>query len=103
MQSVGRGADGDVDGGSIGRRSLESVFSSIVSLGREFETLRLGELELLSIGTLEGVGQGVEGKVTGKDEGGNEIRGSDKGVGGRVGIVPSGEVSVVRRDDCKSA
>jgi hypothetical protein len=99
LESVRGGADGDRDGGSVGRRSLEGVLSGVVTLGRELEASGLRELELLAVGALEGVGQGVEGEVTGEDHGGDKVRGSDEGVGGGVGIVSSSEVSVVRRDD----
>ena len=99
LESVRGWADGDRDGGSVGRRSLEGVLSGIVSLWWELETRWLRELELFAVGTLESVGQWVECEVTSKDEGGNEIWGSDESVGSWVGVVSSGEVSVVRRDD----
>jgi len=71
LQSVGRWADGDLNRGTIGRWGLESVLSWVVSLWWQLKTSWLGELELFAIGALEGVGQGVEGEVTGEDEGGD--------------------------------
>jgi len=99
LESVGLRVDSDLDGRSVLRRSLVGVLTSIVSLGGELETSRVGELELLAISALERVGQGVEGQGTGKGHGGDEIGGSDESVGGGVGIVTTGKVSVVGSDD----
>lgn len=99
LESVRSGADGDGDGGTVSRRSLESVLSGVVALGRELIARGVGELELLAVGTLESVGHGVEGEITSKDHGSDKVRRGNKGVGSGVGIVSTSEVSVVRGDD----
>lgn len=73
LETVGRGADRNVDGSSIGGGRLEGVLPSIVTFGGKLESLGLRELELLPIVALKGVLEGVEGEVTGKDHGGNDI------------------------------
>lgn len=99
LESVRLGVNGDLDVASVLGRSLEGVLSRVVTSSGEFVTGRVGELELLAIGTLQGVGQRVEGQVTGKGHGGNEIGRGDKGVRSRVGVVSASEISVVRSDD----
>jgi hypothetical protein len=99
LETVRLGVDGDLDGRPVLGRSLVSVLTGIVTLGGELETGGVGELELLAVGTLERVGQGVEGQRTGKRHGGDKVGRGDKGVGGRVGVVTTSEVSVVRGDD----
>lgn len=94
----GRG-DLDLDRGSILGRSLVGVTSGIVATLRKTSTGGRLELELRTIGSLKLVGHRVEAEVTSNGHSGDNIRRSDEGVGGRVGIVTSGEVTVVRRDD----
>jgi len=67
-------ANSNLDGGSIARRCLEGVLARIVAFARELVTGRLGEFELLAIGALQTVGQGVEFEVAGKDESGNDLQ-----------------------------
>ena len=99
LETIGLGVDDDVDGSTVGRRSLVSVLTSIVTTRRKFLSGRVGELEFLSIGTLERVGHRVEREGSTEDHGGNEIGRSDESVGSSVGIVTSGEVSVVGSND----
>ena len=103
LKTVRRGRNGNADGRAVGRGRLESVFTGIVALGRELETLGLAELEVFAVGVLQSVGQGIESEVTGKDHGGDQVGRGDKGVGGGVGIVTSSKVTVVRGDDYLSA
>lgn len=99
LETVRLGVDDDVDRGTVGGGSGVGVLTSIVSTGREFLARRVRELELFAVGTLERVGHGVEGEGSTKDHGGDEIGRGDESVGGSVGVVTTGEVSVVRGDD----
>ena len=52
----------------------------------------------------DGVGKGVEGEGASEQKGSNNIGRSDEGVGGRVGIIMSSKVAVVRdirKESCK--
>lgn len=92
-------ADDDIHSRSILGRSSVRVFTGIKALGRQSLTCRYIEFEFLAIRALEGIGHGIKVECSSKDHGGNEIGGSDKGMGSRVGIVTSSKVSVVGRDD----
>lgn len=74
LESVGGRGDGDVDGGSVGRRGLEGVLSGVESLRRELLSGRLSELEGLSVGSDEGVGERVEGEGSGEGHGGDDLK-----------------------------
>jgi hypothetical protein len=87
LKSVRLGVNGDLNGSSVLGRSLESVLSRVIASSGELVTGGVGELELLTIGTFQGVGERVEGQGTGKGHGGNEIGGSDEGVCGGVSVV----------------
>lgn len=99
LKTVRGGGDLDLNLGAVGRRGLESLLSLVVALNGELLALGSLELELLAVGTLDGVGEGVEGERTTEDHGGDHVGGGDEGVGSGVGVVASGEVTVVRRDD----
>jgi len=73
LESVGGRGDGDVDGSSIGRRSLEGVLSGVESLRRKLLSGRLSELEGLSVGSDEGVGERVEGEGSSEGHGGDDL------------------------------
>lgn len=94
----GRG-NGDRDVGAVSWWGLVGVLAWIVSVGWETVTAWLLELEVLAVLVLEGIGEGVEGKVSGKSHGNDNIRRGDERVGSWVGIVTSGEVTIVRADD----
>jgi hypothetical protein len=85
---------------AVFRRRLEGVLARVIAAGWEFETGGIAEFECLTISTLQRVGKRVEGEVAGEGHGSDDIWGSDEGVGGRVGIVTTREVTVVRGDDC---
>jgi hypothetical protein len=99
LKTVRLGVDGDVDGSTVLGRSLVGVLTSVVAARRELLAGGVGELELLAVGALERVRNGVEGEGSTEDHGGNEVRGSDEGVGSRVGVVATGEVTVVGGND----
>ncbi len=99
LKTIALGADDDVDAGPVLGRRLEGILTGVVSLRREFVPGGLGELEWLPSGILEGVGQGVEGQVTSKGHGGDDIGGGDEGVRGGVSVISASEVSVVRCND----
>jgi hypothetical protein len=99
LETIRLGVHGNVDGSPIGGRRLECVFTRVITTGRELVTSGVGELELLAVGTDEGVGQGVEAQRTGESHGGDDIRGGDKGMGCGVCVVTSSEVTVVGSDD----
>lgn len=87
LESVRLGVNGNLDAASVLGGSLEGVLSRVVTSGGKLVTSGVGELKLLAVGTLQGVGQGVEGQATGKGHGGDKVRRGNKGVGGRVGVV----------------
>lgn len=99
LKTVGGRVDDDLDGRSVSRRGSVGVLSGVVTVRRELLSIGVGELEVLSVSSLERVGEGVEGERSSEDHGGDEIGGSDESVGVDVGVVPSGEVSVVGSDD----
>lgn len=99
LEPVGGRVDDNLDGRSVSRRGGVGVLSRVVTVRRELLSIGVGELEVLSVSSLERIGEGVEGERSSEDHGGDEIRGSDESVGVDVGIVPSGEVSVVGSDD----
>lgn len=57
------------------------------------------ELERLAIRSDEGVRNRVEGEVTSEGHCSHNVRRSDESMGGGVGIITTGEVTVVGRDD----
>lgn len=99
LETVTFGVDGDRDGGSILGRSLVGVTAWVVASSGETLASWWGKLEVLAVLILQGVGQGVEVEGSGNAESDNQIGGSDKSVGGRVGVISSSEVTVVRRDN----
>ena len=99
LETVRLGVNCDLDGRAVGRRRLEGVLAGVVATGRKLVTRGILKLEGLAISTDERVGDGVEGEGAGKGEGGGDVGGGDEGVGGRVGVVTTGEVAVVRGDD----
>lgn len=103
LETVRLGVNGDLDGSTVGGRGLEGVFSGVVALGGKLVAGWVGELEFLAVGALEGVSERVERQVASESEGGNDVRGGDKGVGGGVSVVTASEVTVVRGDDYRTS
>lgn len=99
LETVGSGADDDVDGSTVLRWGLEGVLAWVVATRRKLVARGIVELEGLAIGTGEGVGQGVEGQVASEGHGGDDVGRSDEGVSGGISIVTAGEVAVVGGDD----
>lgn len=96
LKTVGSRRNGDIDGGAILRRGLVGVVSRIVATaGKTFASRGL-QKELVAVLVLELVCQGVEVKAAGNRESNDQIRRGDEGVGSRVSIVATGEVTVVR-------
>jgi hypothetical protein len=62
-------------------------------------TSGIRELEWFTVSTDEGVREWVESKIASEDKSGDNIGGGDECVGGGVGVVTSGEVTVVGGDD----
>jgi hypothetical protein len=81
------------------RGRLIGVLPRIVATRREFIAGGLVELEWLAISAIEGICQRVESKATGVCHSGDNIRGSDEGMGCRVSIITTREVAVVRSDN----
>lgn len=101
LETVALGVNGDLDGGTVGRRRLEGVLSGVVALRGKLVAGWVGELEFLAVGALEGVGERIERQVAGESHGGDDVRGGDEGVRGGVSVVTASEVTVVRGDDCR--
>jgi len=99
LEAVALGVDDDLDGDTVHRRRLEGVLSWVVSTRRKLKAGRRRKLERRARGGGQRVSEGVEGERTGKGKGGDDIGGSDEGVGGGVGVVTSGKVAVVRGND----
>lgn len=55
--------------------------------------------DLLAVCAYQGVLLRIEGQVSGNGKGGDQLRRGDKGMGGRVGVIASGKVTVVGGDD----
>jgi len=89
----------DLDGRPVGRRSLVDVLTWVVTICWETGTNGLFELEVLTVGVLEAVGERVEVQSASQGHGDDHVRRSDESVCGRVGVVTTSEVAVVRRDD----
>lgn len=99
LETVARGVNQDLNGETVLGGRLEGILSWVVPTRRELMAGRRRKLERSARGGGERVREGVEGERAGKGEGGDDIGGSDKGVGGGVGVVASGKVAVVRGND----
>lgn len=99
LQTVTGGGNGDLDGGTVLRRSLVGVTAGVVAVGRETGTGGRSEQELVAVLVLELVGQRVELQGTSDGQGDDHVGGSDEGVGSRVTVVTASEVTVVGGDD----
>lgn len=78
---------------------MERVLAWVVASRRELVASGIGEFKWLAIGALQGIRKRVEREGSSEDHCGDDIRGGDESVSGGVGIVTSGEVSVVGGDD----
>ncbi len=67
--------------------------------GNELKARGRRELEWLPGRGGDGVGQGIEREGSGEGESSDEIGRGNEGVSGRISIITSGEVTVVRGDD----
>lgn len=90
LETVRLGVDLDLDLGAVSGRGLVDLGTLVVALGGELETLGRRELEVLAVGVLERVGEGVEGEGAGNDESGDNVGGGNESVGGGVGVVTGG-------------
>jgi hypothetical protein len=99
LQTFAVGINRDLNVHAILRRRLEGILSRVISTGRKLVSRRVREFEGLAIGTNESVSKGVEGKGSTERHSGDDVGGGDKGMGGRVGIIASSEVTVIRCDD----
>ena len=75
------------------------ILAGIVAVGGKAVAGGLLELELGSVGRSQEILDWIEVQGTRNRQSHDKVRRSDEGVGGRVGIVTSSEVTVVRRDD----
>ena len=101
METVALGVNSNLDGSTVRGRGLEGILSGIVTARRELLAAGVRELEWLAISANEGVSERVEGKVASESHSSDNIGRCDKCVGSRVGIVTSGEVTVIGGDDCE--
>ena len=62
---------------------------------------RIGEPEGFAVRANESVIERVERKITSEGHSSNNVRGGDKGMGGRIGIITASEVAVIRGYDYK--
>ena len=99
LKTLRLGVNGDLDGETVLGRRLEGVLARVVTARGELVTVGGGELEGLAVRANERVGERVEAEVTSEGHRGDDIGGSDEGMGGGVGVVTTGEVTVVGRDD----
>lgn len=99
LETVTGGSDSDVDALAVGGRSLVGVTAGVVALSRETLTGGGLEHELLAVLVLQLVGERVELEGTGNGHGDDQVGRGDESVGGGVGIVTTGEVTVVGGDD----
>lgn len=99
LKTIGRGRHGNLDRRPVLGRSLVCVGASVEAVGGKTLAGRGLELELVAVLVLEGVGERVEAEGASNRHGGDQVGGGDEGVGGRVGVVTTGEVTVVGRDD----
>lgn len=99
LETVRRRRDGDGNVAAVSWWSLVCVLAWVVSVAWKTVTAWLLQLEVLAVLVLKSVGKRVEGQISGKSHGNDDIGRGDEGVGGRVGIVTSSEVTVVRADD----
>jgi len=99
LETVGTRRNLDLDGRPVGRRSLVDVLTWVIAVCWETGTSGFLELEVLAVRVLEAVGERVEVQGTGQGHGDDHVGRSDERVCGRVGVVTTSEVAVVRRDD----
>lgn len=95
LETVGGRRNSNGDGTAIGRRCLVCVLAWVISVGWQTLTGGLLEFELLAVGVGKFIDKGVEREGTSNCEGYDEIGGGDKRVSCGVGVVTSGEVTVV--------
>ncbi len=77
------------------------ILARVVSTRGKFITRRIGEPEGLAVRANERVIERVEREISGECHGSNNIRGGNKGVSSRVGIITTGEVAVIRGYNCR--
>lgn len=99
METSALGVNSNLDLGAIRGRGLEGVFTRVIAARRKFVSAGIREFEGLAVRADEGVGEGVEGERSCEGHGSNDVGGGDKGMCGRVSVISSGEVTVVRGDD----
>jgi hypothetical protein len=99
LQTVGGGGDGNGDGRAVRRWVLVGVLSWVVSIGGQTHTGWRLELELLAVAAGEFIFGWIEVQSASNSHGNDKVGRCDEGVGGGVGIVTTGEVTVVGRDD----
>jgi hypothetical protein len=101
LETVALGINSNLDRCRVGGRGLEGVNSRIIALWWQFGARRSREFKWLAIGTNKSIGEGIEGQVAREGKCGHDIGRGNKGVGSRVGVIPSGKVTVVRGYDWK--
>ena len=99
LETLRLGVDGHLNSETVLGRGLEGVFAWVVTARGKFVTVGGGELEGLAVSTDERVGDGVEAEVSSKGHRGDNIGGSDERVGGRIGVVTAGEITIIGSDD----
>ena len=99
LKTVALRVNSNVYTGAILRWGLERILSGIIAPRREFKSTRITEPEFLSVLSLERILERVKRQISSECKRSDDIRGSDKGVRGRVRIITSGKVTVVRGDD----
>lgn len=99
LKAVTLGVNCYLNADTISRRSLEGVLARVVATRGKFIARGVGEFEGLAVSSGKCVSERVEGQATSKGHSGDDIRGSNKGVGGGVGVVTTGEITVVGSDD----
>jgi hypothetical protein len=101
LQTIRAGVDSNANGSAVARGRLVGVLARVISTGRKFITGWLTELEWLAISTSKSVRQWVEGKTTAIGHSGDDIGRGDESMSSGVGIITTGKVTVVGRNDCK--
>lgn len=99
LETVRARGDLDLNGSTVGRRSLVGILTRIESSVGETLSARRSEEELVAILVLQLIGERVKVEGASNGHGNNKIGGCDERVGGGVAVVATSEVTVVGRED----
>jgi hypothetical protein len=101
LEAVTLGVNSNIDGDPVHRRRLVCILTGVVATGWELLATGIGKLERLAVRASKSVGQWVKAKIARESKGSNDVGRSNEGVRGRIRIITTREITVIRRENCK--